>query len=113
MDTTPLRPTKPSTIIMKTKIITALLCASLISSAMAGDACDITRDTLYTNTPTHVWTNLDETKAFDTRSAQRVTNEAQFKQELAVLVVVVAIAGVKALYEWWNTPQPAMTNLSR
>ncbi len=108
---------------MKTKIITTLLCASLISSSMAGDAWDITRNTLYSNKPTHVWTNLDGTKTyrtdspghttFDTRSAQSVANEAQFKQDLAALAVVAVVAGAKALYEWWNTPQPAMTNLNR
>jgi hypothetical protein len=108
---------------MKTKIITALLCMSCMSSSMAGDARDITRDTLYTNKPTHVWTNLDGTKTysadspgrttFDTRCAQRVARGAQFQQDLAMLAVGVVIAGVKALYEWWNTSQPVMINISR
>ena len=108
---------------MKTKIISTLLGISLISSSMAGDAWDITRNTLYTNTPSHVWENLDGSKTyrtdspgrttFDTRSPQSVANEAQFKQDVAILAASAVIAGAMALYEWWNTPQPAMTNLSR
>ena len=108
---------------MKTTIITTLLCASLISSSMAGDAWDITRDTLYTNKPTHVWTNLDGTKTyrtdspgrttFDTRSAQSVASEAQFKQDLAVLAVAAVLAGANALYEWWNAPQFSSVTTNR
>lgn len=98
---------------MKTKIITTILCASLISSSMAGDAWDITRNTLYTNKPTHVWENLDGSKtyrydrpgstSFDTRSAQSVAAETQFKQDLAVLAALAVVAGVNALCEWLNS----------
>lgn len=107
--------------IMKTKIITTLLCASLISPSMAGDAWDITRDTLYTKKATHVWENLDGSKTyrydtpsrttFDTRTAQSVAAEAQFKQQVVVFAVVAIVAGVSAFCEWLNSP--SSTTVSR
>lgn len=113
--------TKPNTN-MKTQILTTLLCMSLISSAMAGDSWDLTRNHLHTNQPTHAWENLNGSKtyrydsqgttSFDTRSAQSVATEAQFKQDLAVIAVALVLAGANALCEWWNT-QPTMTNLNR
>lgn len=30
-----------------------------------------------------------------------------------IIAVALVIAGANALYEWWNTTQPAMTNLNR
>ena len=108
---------------MKTQIITTLLCMSLISSAMAGDSWDLTRNHLHTNQPTHAWENLDGSKTyrydtqgttrFDTRSSQSVASEAQFKQDVAVIAIALIAAGANAIYEWWNTPQPVMTNLNR
>jgi len=81
---------------------------------MAGDAWDITRDTFYANKPTQVWNNLDGSKTYRTdmpgrtvyenRSAQSVTSEAQFKQDMTAILVVALIAGTNALYEWWNKP---------
>ena len=108
---------------MKTKLVTTLLCASLISSSMAGDAWDITRNTLYTNKPSHVWENLNGSKTYrtdspgrttyDTRSAESVASEAQFKQDLALLAAGAVIAGAMALYEWVSTSLSSSTSSNR
>lgn len=108
---------------MKPKITTILLSLSLMSSSMARAAEGISRDTLDTNTFTHVWTNVDETKtrrvgsrdctSVDTRSANNVLLKTQFNQKLSVLVVGAVVAGVTTLYQWWSAPQPVMIYINR
>lgn len=96
---------------MKTNILILITCTSLACPAVADETWDIARNTLYTK-PTHVWQNLDGSKTYrtdlpgrtvyDQRSAQSVMQEAQFKQDLAVVAIIVVATGIQALCDWLN-----------
>lgn len=109
---------------MKTKLITALLCTSLVSTSMAGDDWDMFRKAFYGKDASHTWQNIDGSKTyrydspgsttFETRSAQSVQNESEFKQGLAAVGVLAVLVVINAIFNGGNTaPQQPNYNYGR